>query len=338
MKRLYILLYLLIFITFINSDTTSDQTIDITINLSQDLTMDFSSVKIFYDLSNDNHKLTKKYCLSEEEKKIVNSISVEDKIKALALCPIGSWSSYKDIINLKNKGAQNFHIYQKHTIEEYILYKKALTHNDYPYIVSLDQEGGIVSRMKWFDELDKISPAYLVSLGNPELCEEYAYLVGSLLKSLGINMNMGLVLDLHNFYNERKLSIYPQTVTKYAPYFLKGYQKSGISICATHFPDASSHVDSDNHIAILNTQKEEILFRERYQPIIDNSVDAIMVSNVIFTNVDPNNTASTSKIWITDILCNEMNFSGLIITDDLDTATIKSLPHKNKLIIFFSFC
>ena len=48
-----------------------------------------------------------------------------------------------------------------------------------------------------------------------------------------------------------------------------------------------------------------------------------MVGHMLYPNIDENNITSLSKIFITDILRNQLNFKGVVITDDLEMGAVK---------------
>ena len=82
-------------------------------------------------------------------------------------------------------------------------------------------------------------------------------------------------------------------------------------------------VNRDPHTKAIsaNYTLDEMKVKERYQPLIDAGLPAVMTSHVIFPKIDPTKPASLSKIWH-DYLRNKLGFNGLIITDGLEMKAV----------------
>ena len=204
-------------------------------------------------------------------------------------------------------------------------------------MVTIDQEGGMVNRFKWASQLQKLAPYVLGKNPNVSLTKEAGEITGELLRELGINVNLAPFLDLHDTLGTRGFSKDPAQISTYATAFMEGLLAAGVAPCAKHFPDSSDQQDTHHDIVRVNLSKEQLKIRERFQSLIAHGLPAIMMSHVIFDSVDPNNPASLSKIWITDILRNELNFKGLIVTDAMEMAAIQNLgiPEEEAIVRAF---
>lgn len=198
-------------------------------------------------------------------------------------------------------------------------------------IIMVDHEGGYVQR---FRTGFYAAPAEHV-LGeiydlHPETALTYANhlgtIVGNELKSAGVDVILGPVVDLdlgnsvisdlHRAYHSD-----PHIVSEIATAYLKGLESSEIAATLKHFPGHGADV-GDSHISspIDNRTFEELLLKDLvpFQDLIQNDLaNAIMPAHITYPQIDSENTAGTSKIWLNDILRDEMHFDGVIISDCL---------------------
>lgn len=193
-----------------------------------------------------------------------------------------------------------------------------------PLFLSLDQEGGIVTRLP--KEIIKFEKAS--DIGN-ENNEEYAYnsarLMGKIINNLGFNMNFAPVVDIYTNINNtvvksRAFSSDKNIVANLAIKTMEGLKDSNIISVAKHYPGhGDTNEDSHYELPVLEYTYDEIKERELYpfKKIINKGIDAIMVSHLLYKNIDADNIATLSKTFLQDILRKELRFKGLVITDDM---------------------
>ncbi len=210
------------------------------------------------------------------------------------------------------------------------LQKLALEEIGIPMYISIDQEGGMVTRI--FNEATFFP-------GNMTLCatnnEGFAYEMGqkmsSELRALGLNMNLAPVLDvnvnpLNPVIGVRSYSDDPVKVAKFGCNFIKGLQENNVVATAKHFPghgdtETDSHLDRAvvaHDLKRLN-EVELVPFKEA----IKNDIDAIMTAHLSFNAIDKELPATLSKKVLTGLLREELGFKGLIITDSMEMKAIK---------------
>jgi len=244
-------------------------------------------------------------------------------LKDLRNCNL-MWSSSNTIAKFQKKGFASFHIYGGHDRDRMKKIQAALANPSQPTrIVSIDQELGFVNRFGWMPDFKYIYPAMLTASNNPKIADEAGYLTGQLLALYGINLNFAPFVDLHTYTPTRRFSDDPDKIAFYAKAFMQGLMRAGVGACAKHFPDGSTSTNPHDKVSKVNLPIGALHVRQRYQPLIDAGLPAIMVGHDIFTRVDPNNPASMSKIWITDILRGQMNFQGVVVTDALGMGAIQ---------------
>jgi beta-N-acetylhexosaminidase len=205
--------------------------------------------------------------------------------------------------------------------------------SDSPLIVSIDQEGGRVARLKPSMGFPEIKSAeYLGTLNNADSTGFYAQKLGRTLEDLGINMNFAPVVDLNTNPDnpvigglERSFSSDPETVVKHAAIYIKTLNRYGLWSVLKHFPGHGSS-ENDSHLGVVDvtdswSEKELIPYRR----LINKGLgDAIMTAHIFNRNIDPDYPATLSKPTITGLLRNKLNYSGVVISDDLMMGAIRN--------------
>ncbi|MGM0498739.1 MAG: beta-N-acetylhexosaminidase [Bacillota bacterium] len=199
-----------------------------------------------------------------------------------------------------------------------------------PLFISVDQEGGKVRRIKdltYFPANIEIG-----ATGDKELSRKAAAVTAKELKGLGINVNLAPVLDVNNnpanpVIGERSFGADPILVAEMGVAYIKGLQAEGIIATAKHFPGhGDTAVDSHFDLPVINHSRERLDQVELYpfKKAIEAGVDSIMVAHIYFSTIESEAgiPATLSKAVLNDLLREELNFEGVIITDDLEMGAI----------------
>ncbi|NLE89839.1 MAG: beta-N-acetylhexosaminidase [Dehalococcoidales bacterium] len=201
--------------------------------------------------------------------------------------------------------------------------------NKIPLFLSIDEEGGRVSRMP--KEFAKMPASKKIGqLDNSQLSYQVGSIIGEELKSFGINMNFGPVLDINSnpknpVIGDRAFGATAEIVTKSGIETMKGLHTQNIISVVKHFPGhGDTSVDSHIGLPTVNNDLERLNAFELlpFSAAIKNNVDAVMVAHILFPKIDPINPASFSPTIITDVLRQKMNFDGVVITDDMTMGAI----------------
>jgi beta-N-acetylhexosaminidase len=145
------------------------------------------------------------------------------------------------------------------------------------------------------------------------------------LKYIGINLNFAPVVDVNTnpdnpIINERSFSDDPKVVSEYANAFIKAFDEKGIITTAKHFP-GHGDTDSDSHKTLPHIKYDlERLHNIELVPfksVINNGVEFIMTAHIVYEKLDPGHPATLSKKVITDLLREDLNYKGVVITDDM---------------------
>lgn len=207
--------------------------------------------------------------------------------------------------------------------------KSTNSKNKVPLFVSVDEEGGRVSRMPAeFKKLPRNDAIGKINSG------DFSYKIGNILaeetKSFGFNMNFAPVLDINSnpqnpVIGDRAFGSDSQIVSKLGVQTMKGIQAGGVIPVVKHFPGhGDTSVDSHIGLPAVDNNIERLKSFELvpFNEAIRNQADAVMIAHILLNKIDPQNPASLSKAIITDLLRKQLNFGGVVITDDMTMGAI----------------
>lgn len=203
-----------------------------------------------------------------------------------------------------------------------------------PLFVSIDEEGGRVTRMKTRYGFKKnVSAQYLGDLNNLDSTRFYANQTASLLNSFGINMNYAPVVDVNlNPRNpvigriKRSFSSDYNEVIRQAYEVIDQHNQRGVVPVLKHFPGHGSS-RSDTHLGLTDvTETWQIEEMYPYSALIDSGVvKAVMTAHIVNQSLDGSkNPATLSKKIVTGMLRDFLNFDGVIISDDMQMGAINN--------------
>lgn len=196
-----------------------------------------------------------------------------------------------------------------------------------PLLISIDQEGGKVARLKEPFTQFPGNP----KMEGPEDAVFFATTTARELLEVGINMNMAPVLDvapegIKSVMADRAFGHDPSWVSEQGKVVIEHLQAGNIMAVAKHFPGIGRTV-LDSHFELpdldidVDTMKGFDLFP--FKTAIEHGVAGIMLSHIRYTGIDPEWPASLSKTIVDDLLRKEMGYDGVVMTDDLDMGAIK---------------
>jgi beta-N-acetylhexosaminidase len=201
-----------------------------------------------------------------------------------------------------------------------------------PLMVSIDEEGGKVHRLKEKYGFVKMpSASYLGNLNNTDSTTYYTQKLASQLAELGITLNFAPDVDLATNPNNpviakanRSYSADPQIVTKHATASINAHHEFGVKTILKHFPGHGSST-TDSHLGITDvTNQWKFMELTPYNNIIkSNNCDAIMTAHIINCHLDTACLPATlSKTIVTDMLRNTLNYNGVVFSDDMQMFAI----------------
>ena len=193
-----------------------------------------------------------------------------------------------------------------------------------PLGITIDQEGGMVSRV---GAPATIFPGNMAlgATGNQALAYSQGQVLGCEMRSLGINADFAPVLDVNTNPNNpviglRAISDDPNLVAQLGGAQIQGIQSQGVSATAKHFP-GHGDADTDSHLGLPRVTYSRQVLNQHLVPFktaINGGVDMIMTAHIVVDAIDPNLPATLSKPVLTGLLRQELGFTGVITTDALD--------------------
>lgn len=215
-----------------------------------------------------------------------------------------------------------------------------------PPIIAVDQEGGRVDRLK---EIYSPMPSadLLRSAADASLAARIGEITAEALRTLGFNVNLAPVLDIgvddsvENGIKGRYLGDSVAEVIRLAGAYLEGIQHGGIVGIGKHFPGLGpTTTDSHSELPIVESPKDEVL-RQGAAPYlelfskINARLNGVLIGHAHYPAFDGPSPlpASLSKNIVTGFLREELNFKGLVITDDLDMGAITSMRSLNEAAV-----
>ena len=210
------------------------------------------------------------------------------------------------------------------------LQKTSMEYSGLPLFVSTDQEGGRVRRIT--DGVTQFPGNMAFGIVDDEnLVNEAARIIGMQLRLIGVNMNLTPVLDVNNnpdnpVINTRSFGSTPELVSRLGVSYIRGLQDSRCISVAKHFP-GHGDTNKDSHITLpviqYDMERLEEIELKPFEEAIDSGVEAIMTAHIAYPKVLKSYLPVTvSRVFLHDILRNEYEFEGLLITDDMEMDAI----------------
>ncbi len=193
-------------------------------------------------------------------------------------------------------------------------------------IIAIDQEGGRVARLReGFTPLPAMGRLGALYQNNQSLAQSLARDVGYLMAcevlAVGVDISFAPVLDIDNgslVIGDRAFCQTIEGASALAAAFIEGMNEAGMGATGKHFPGHGS-VIPDSHVAdACDTRSFDEIFNTDTQVFVRNlqKLSALMPAHVVFSQVD-DKPAGFSKIWLQDIIRNQLGFDGVLFSDDL---------------------
>jgi beta-N-acetylhexosaminidase len=198
-------------------------------------------------------------------------------------------------------------------------------------LIGVDHEGGRVQRFR--DSFTALPP--MRALGGlwdrdreagRAAARAAGYVIAAELAAHGLDFSFTPVLDLDygtsSVIGDRALHFDPIAVGALGAALISGLGDGGMAAVGKHFP-GHGFVAADSHVAIpvdgrtlAEIQRKDLA---PYRPAIAAGLGGIMPAHVIYPRVD-REPAGYSRVWLKDILREQLGFEGVVFSDDLSMA------------------
>ena len=212
-------------------------------------------------------------------------------------------------------------------------------------LISIDQEGGRVVRMKppeWdvypapgaFADLYDIAPASAI-----QAIRANSQLLAHDLAEVGITVDYHPVLDIpaegaHDVIGDRALGRDPMQVAALGRATLDGFARGGVIGCIKHMPGhGRAMVDSHKDLPVVDTSEAELeIDMAPFAKLADAPI--AMTAHIRYTAWDADNPATQSEFVISQIIRKRIGFDGLLMSDDIDMQALDgTIPQRSERAI-----
>lgn len=223
-----------------------------------------------------------------------------------------------------------------------------------PLFLAAAEEGGSASVLGNNDNLDEYyensysdddsdyssSSANSVHSGAPSMSEigrkddstnayEAGKSIGSLMSAYGLNLDLAPVADVlsgnSTGIGDRTFGTDVQTVSDMALEVIRGIQEEDVNAAMKYFPGYGAASSNMSGFPVINSSLDELKKKEflPYSNAIAQGLDFVMVGHISVPNVTGDDTpASLSEKMISEVLCKDLGFKGIVMTDYLNDKTI----------------
>ncbi len=202
-------------------------------------------------------------------------------------------------------------------------------------LIAVDHEGGRVQRFR--EGFSVIPP--MRALGeawekNPttakQLAQDTGYVLATELRAHGVDLTFAPVLDVDfkrsSVIGDRAFHADPEIIAPLAQALVHGFNLGGMSSVGKHFP-GHGHVRADSHHEVPVDDRSYVDIEQcdliPFRRLIGAGLGAIMPAHVIFPQVDAQPAGFSSK-WLKQILRQQLEFDGVIFSDDLSMEGAKA--------------
>jgi len=198
-----------------------------------------------------------------------------------------------------------------------------------PILIAIDQEGGVVARLR--DGFTESPGAMALAVGGSDsVAEQVSAVLATEMRALGINWNLAPAIDLtHNIHNPsvgvRSLGTDPQRVAQLGVAQVRGFQGAGVAATAKHFPGkADTPIDPHVSLPVIEGPLDDMWETDLvpFRAVVDAGIAAIMITHVQFKALEPDYPSTLSPRIIQGLLREKMGFAGLVSTDCMEMKAV----------------
>ncbi|HUR05117.1 MAG TPA: glycoside hydrolase family 3 protein, partial [Nonomuraea sp.] len=197
-------------------------------------------------------------------------------------------------------------------------------------VISLDEEGGDVTRLAYHVGSPYPGNAALGAVDDTELTNRVYRAIGSELAACGINLDMAPDADVNTeadnpVIGTRSFGDDPALVARHTVAAVQGLQSVNVAACVKHFPGhGATRVDSHLAIPVVDVTLDVLRARELvpFRAAIGAGTKSIMTAHVAVPSLTGRTPATLSAAALTELLRGELGYDGAVITDAMDMHAI----------------
>jgi beta-N-acetylhexosaminidase len=198
------------------------------------------------------------------------------------------------------------------------------------FFIAANQEGGQVQELKGPGFATIPSALVQGQLPAAEL-QRLAAAWGGELRSAGVNLDLAPVMDVVPSATasqnapigqlQREFGYTPQVTGPHGVAFISGLKQAGVAATAKHFPGLGQVVgNTDFSSGVVDTTTgPDSPYLASFEAAIKAGVPFVMVALATYTRIDPRHLAAFSP-RVMRLLRQQLNFGGVIVSDDLGAA------------------
>lgn len=306
---------------------------------------------------NEEKEKTYDELLDEKSDKVLSSMSLKEKILSLFILECDNLHDNGETVTLYDESVKNK--LNEYPVGGIILFADNIVdrqqvinlnneiqkNSRIPMFIGVDEEGGKVSRIASNKKMGTTKFESMKSIGDSgdmNKAYEVGETIGREIYELGFNLDFAPDSDvLTNPDNveigTRSFGSDPNLVADMAVNTVKGLQENNVCAVMKHFPGHGASSANSHNQYTYTPQDLENMRKVEFLPFkkgIDFGVDFILVSHIAAPNVTGDKTPSTlSRKIVNDILRNELNYDGVVITDALNMKAVSSYYTEEKMYI-----
>ena len=290
------------------------------------------------DLWNDKGIFSKYYDFAYETLK---GLSLDEKIGQILLPRVPGNNAIEDLIKYKFGGyvlyTKDFQDKEKNEVISMI--NSYQNNSKIPLLIATDEEGGSIVRVSSNNKLVETpfkSPSALYKENGMTAIREDTINKSKVLSELGINVNLAPVVDVStsggDYIHDRSLGEDTATTSEYAKNVINASLNKNVSYVLKHFPGYGSNTDTHKGESVDSRDKDTVMKTDipPFEAGIAAGAEAIMMSHHVSEAFDKSKPASLST-EVHNVLRDELGFTGIIMTDDLDMSALNTKYSETKV-------
>lgn len=286
----------------------------------------------------ENVKEVKKETIKKDKIDIMlENMSIEEKIAQMLIIEYDSDYVDDNLKSFLNSTPPGGFILMKENITTFDKTRQFVSdlneNSRIPLIISIDEEGGSVQRLKYLMDFIVSDIPFMYNVGltnNYDLAYNIGEIIAEEVRTIGVNVDFAPVIDIYSNPNntvigKRSFGSNVDLVSNMGINFTKGLEDNGVIGVYKHFPGhGDTDIDSHEALPIINKSLDDLKSFELvpFKSAVKAGAKMIMVGHIAIPQITHDNTPASLSKEVIDILKNDLNYNGLIVTDALNMGAI----------------